>query len=154
MVEYESFEDVLGDLDIEETDLKRLVSEGALRAYRDEDRMKFRKDDIEALRLSGGRLESFSKGVRERGDSDAEIPTLSEGDELEIIEETDETMLDIGDLSDDVDFEDTGATSVPTVELDLGDEMDATLTDELVFEDLDEGDGGLGDADARPGLTS
>ena len=148
MVDYESFEDVLADLNIDESDLKRLVSEGSLRAYRDEDDMKFRKDDIHALKLSGGRLESLS--TDEGGDS----ISLDDADSLEVVEETDETLLDVGGLSDDVDFEDTGATSVPTVELDLGEEADATLTDELVFDDLED-DGGLdafGDADATVAL--
>ncbi|MCK6440645.1 MAG: hypothetical protein L6Q71_10665 [Planctomycetes bacterium] len=154
MVEYESFEDVLNDLNIDESDLKRLVSEGALRAYRDEDRMKFRRDDIDSLKISGGRLESLAKGTKERGASDAEIQSLSEADALEVVEDTDETLVNVGDLSGDVDFEDTGATSVPTVELDIGGEADATLTDELVFEDIEGGDAGGADATlAMDGMT-
>jgi hypothetical protein len=49
---YFSFDKVMSELGIEEDELKRLVSEGQIRAYRDEDKMKFRKDDIEQLRSS------------------------------------------------------------------------------------------------------
>lgn len=137
MVEYESFEDVLGDLDLNEDELKRLVSEGSLRAYRDDDRMKFRKDDIEQLRRSN--MTDLGSQPTVAGD-DAGM-----GDGLEVVEETDETVLDVGDLSEDVDFEDTGSTSVPTVELDSGlDGDDATLTEELTFDSGDE----FEDADA------
>jgi hypothetical protein len=48
--EYYSFEDVLKDLEIGEDELKRMVSEGELRAFRDENKMKFRRDDVENLR--------------------------------------------------------------------------------------------------------
>jgi len=48
--EYYSFEDVLRDLEIGEEELKRMVSEGELRAFRDENKMKFRKDDVDNLR--------------------------------------------------------------------------------------------------------
>lgn len=136
MVEYESFEDVLGDLDLNEDELKRLVSEGSLRAYRDDDRMKFRKDDIENLRRSN---------LTDLGSQPTVADDVDMGDGLEVVEETDETVLDVGDLSDDVDFEDTGSTSVPTVELDSGiDGDDATLTEELTFDTGDE----FADADA------
>ncbi len=50
MVEYFSFDDVLGELKLQEEELKRMVSEGELRAFRDENKMKFRKDDVESLK--------------------------------------------------------------------------------------------------------
>ncbi|MCF6227352.1 MAG: hypothetical protein L3J82_01635 [Planctomycetes bacterium] len=141
MPNYKSFEDVLNDLDMDEDELKRLVSEGQIRAFRDDDRMKFRSEDVQSLnsaRVGGG--DDLDLGETQLG-----------GEGLEIIEEeTDETMLDLGSLTSDQDFEDTGATSVPTVELsDIGDDADATLTEELVFDETDEL-GGLdfGDDDA------
>ena len=36
MADYFSFEDVLGELSLDEDELKRMVSEGELRAFRDE----------------------------------------------------------------------------------------------------------------------
>jgi hypothetical protein len=50
MADYFSFEDVLGELQLDEDELKRMVSEGELRAFRDENKMKFRKDDVESLK--------------------------------------------------------------------------------------------------------
>ena len=50
MVDYFSFEDVMRELELSEEDLKRMVSEGELRAFRDENKMKFKKEDVESLR--------------------------------------------------------------------------------------------------------
>lgn len=143
MPNYKSFDDVLKELEMDEDELKRLVSEGQIRAFRDDDRMKFRSEDVQSL----ARQRATSGGGLDLGE------TQMGGDGLEIIEEeTDETLLDLGNLTSDADFEDTGATSVPTVELsDLGDEKDATLTEELVFDETDELSGldfGNEDADA------
>lgn len=143
MPNYKSFDDVLKELEMDEDELKRLVSEGQIRAFRDDDRMKFRSEDVHAL----ARQRTTAGGGLDLGE------TQLGGEGLEIIEEeTDETLLDLGNLTSDADFEDTGATSVPTVELsDLGDDKDATLTEELVFDETDELSGldfGNDDADA------
>lgn len=147
MPNYKSFDDVLNELDMDEDELKRLVSEGQIRAFRDDDRMKFRSEDVASLsrqRTTGGGGDDLDLGETQLG-----------GDGLEVVEEeTDETLLDLGNLSQDQDFEDTGATSVPTVELadsGGGEDQDATLTEELVFDETDELGGldfGEGDADA------
>ena len=50
MVDYFSFEDVMKELELGEEELKRMVSEGELRAFRDENKMKFKKEDVESLR--------------------------------------------------------------------------------------------------------
>jgi len=50
MVEYFSFEEVMAELELSEEDLKRMVSEGELRAFRDENKMKFKKEDVESLK--------------------------------------------------------------------------------------------------------
>ncbi len=135
MVEYESFEDALKDLGVNEDELKRMVSEGSLRAYRDNDKMKFRKDDIENLKRSN---------LSDIGSAPSMTPTeVNAG--LEVVEETDETILDLGDLSEDIDFEDTGETSVPTVDISGRGSDTGGLTGELVF---DEGDVDFADADA------
>ena len=49
MPNYKSFDDVLNDLNMDEDELKRLVSEGQIRAFRDDDRMKFRSEDVQSL---------------------------------------------------------------------------------------------------------
>lgn len=145
MPNYKSFDDVLNELEMDEDELKRLVSEGQIRAFRDDDKMKFRSEDVQSL----GRARRPSGGG---GEIDLGETQLG-GESLEIVEEeTDETLLDLGSLSSDQDFEDTGATSVPTVELsDIGEDQDATLTEELVFDETDELGGldfGEEDADA------
>ena len=49
-MDYFSFEDVMGELELGEEELKRMVSEGELRAFRDENKMKFKKEDVESLK--------------------------------------------------------------------------------------------------------
>jgi len=68
MVDYFSFDDVMRELDLSEDDLKRMVSEGELRAFRDENKIKFKKDDVESLKK--GRKEflgSFIVDLKNRG---------------------------------------------------------------------------------------
>lgn len=48
--DYYSFDEVLSDLRMEEDELKRLVSAGEIRAFRDADTMRFKAEDIERLR--------------------------------------------------------------------------------------------------------
>ncbi len=48
--EFLSFEKAMAMLHFEESDLKKLVSEGEIRAFRDQDKMKFRREDIERFR--------------------------------------------------------------------------------------------------------
>ncbi len=56
--EFMSFEDALKELRLKEEELKRLVSEGEIRAFREGDTMKLRKSDVQNLRgeLSGGEV--------------------------------------------------------------------------------------------------
>jgi hypothetical protein len=50
VADYFSFEDVMKELELGEEELKRMVSEGELRAFRDENKMKFKKEDVDSLR--------------------------------------------------------------------------------------------------------
>jgi len=56
--EFFSFDEALDELRLKEEELKRLVSEGEIRAFRDGETMKLRKADVENLRseLSGGEV--------------------------------------------------------------------------------------------------
>ena len=47
--EFYTFDEVLNQLDIDEQKLKRLVSEGEIRAFREGDEMKFKRSDIDTL---------------------------------------------------------------------------------------------------------
>jgi hypothetical protein len=51
--EYYSFEEVLKDLKLEENELKRLVSAGEIRAFRDKNTMRFKAEDVARLRTTG-----------------------------------------------------------------------------------------------------
>jgi len=48
--EFISFDKVLRELQMQEEELKKLVSEGEIRAFRDQDKMKFKKEDVERFR--------------------------------------------------------------------------------------------------------
>jgi len=48
--DFYSFEKVLRELQMQEEELKPLVSEGEIRAFRDQDKMKFKKEDVERWR--------------------------------------------------------------------------------------------------------
>jgi len=48
--EYYSFEEVLKDLALEESELKRLVSAGEIRAFRDKNTMRFKAEDVARLK--------------------------------------------------------------------------------------------------------
>ena len=56
--EFFSFDEALDKLRLKEEELKRLVSEGEIRAFRQGDTMKLRKGDVEALKseLTGGEV--------------------------------------------------------------------------------------------------
>ena len=45
-----SFKEALNELHLQEEELKRLVSEGEIRAFRDGDNMRLRREDVETLR--------------------------------------------------------------------------------------------------------
>ncbi|NUM34434.1 MAG: hypothetical protein HUU50_07810 [Candidatus Brocadiae bacterium] len=139
-MEYYSFERVLKELQMEEDELKRLVSEGEIRAFRDEDKMKFRKSDIDGLKK--GRMTEptiiLPSGEPDDPSEDSEV--------LLVEEDTSETLLDI---EDNLEGSDSGSTAVPTVDLSAS-ELDEsstssssssssssseTITEELTFEE-------------------
>lgn len=131
-MEYYSFERVLKELQIEEEELKRLVSEGEIRAFRDEDKMKFKKSDIEGLKKGRMTEPTIILPSGEGGDS-------SEDSEVLIVEEdTSETLLDIEDLEN----AESSSASVPTVDFSSSEMEDVsssgpsgTITEELSFEE-------------------
>jgi hypothetical protein len=73
--QFYTFEDVLRELQIDEDELKRLVSQGELRGFRDGASMKFRRDDVD--RLKKGRETEPTIILT---DSDADISLPSEQD--------------------------------------------------------------------------
>ncbi len=65
--EFYSFDEALDELRLKEEELKRLVSEGEIRAFRDGDTMKLRRQDVESLRaeLSGGEVVDLGESTEE-----------------------------------------------------------------------------------------
>ena len=98
--EFYTFDEVIKYLQIPETKLKRLVSEGEIRAFREGDTMKLRRSDVENLRseLSGGEVVDLGGAGEELvfeddTDLDAGMATeeISEADTLlEEVEEVEE----------------------------------------------------------------
>ncbi len=125
MADYFSFEDVLGQLQLDEDELKRMVSEGELRAFRDENKMIFRRDDVENLKK--GRITEPTIVLPSAGTASGEG----------------ETLLDFGaeSASDVIKADDTSVPSidVSSSESGAGTETGETtgITEEMIFEDTD-----------------
>ncbi|KAF0245836.1 MAG: hypothetical protein FD180_1248 [Planctomycetota bacterium] len=128
MADYFSFEDVLGELQLDEDELKRMVSEGELRAFRDENKMKFRKDDVESLKK--GRVTEPTIILPAGG--------ASKGHQAE----TGETILDMDNVSGG------GVDETALPQLETGGEQAAAkeetvsgdttgITEEMIFDDSD-----------------
>jgi len=133
-LEYFSFEKVLKELQMDEGELKRLVSEGQIRAFRDEDKMKFRADDIVGLKKGRQTEPTIILPPSEEGDKGSDDIMLVDDD-------TDETLLDLEDLGGD-ELGESDETSIPSLDMDEDDSSADTLTEELVFDDdlgLDDG---------------
>lgn len=126
--DYVSFEDALVELQMEEAELKALVSQGKVRAFRDANTLKFRRSDIEALRQETGAESTVivpPAGLPiEEAQPLAEEPVDLFADDLDYDDtaetiigdagafEPGDTALDLADL----DREEPG-TKVPTIEL-------------------------------------
>jgi len=113
--EFFSFDEALDELRLKEEELKRLVSEGEIRAFRKGDTMKLRKADVENLRteLSGGEVVDLGDATEElvfEDDTDLEdeagMATQEIADVETIIEES---VEDVGEL----DLEEEEAEAEP-----------------------------------------
>lgn len=103
-----SFDEALDELRLKEEELKRLVSEGEIRAFRKGDTMKLRRSDVESLRAE------LSGEVVDLGESTEELVFE---DDPEIIDEAGMATQEIASVETliDDDIEDVG-------ELELDDE--------------------------------
>jgi excisionase family DNA binding protein len=96
--EFYSFDEVLRQLSIDENRLKRLVSEGEIRAFREGDQMKFKRSEIDTLAGRSGRSGQTSEtSLTEISLEDDSSPTVNvakgKGDTLK------DDLLDEPDLS-------------------------------------------------------
>ena len=85
-----SFEKALRELKMRSEELKKLVSEGEIRAFRDGDSMKFRREDISAL------------SSKEEGDSNLSFADSLEDDTGMVTEQISEEDTLIADDEEDV----------------------------------------------------
>lgn len=110
-----SFDEALSELRLKEEELKRLVSEGEIRAFRKGDTMKLRRSDVESLRseLSGGE-------VVDLGDLDDELVFE---DDADLEDEAGMATAEIADVDTLIEeIEDVG--ELDTLELDEIEELD------------------------------
>ncbi|MCA8924663.1 MAG: helix-turn-helix domain-containing protein [Planctomycetes bacterium] len=92
-VEYMTFQDVLEELQIDEEELKRLVSTAELRGFRAGSSMKFKRDDV--MNLKQGRETEPTIILT---DSDQEMGIAESSDELILEDSTSDTVINIGDI--------------------------------------------------------
>jgi len=104
--DYYSFEEVLRNLKLEEDQLKRLVSAGEIRAFRDKDTMRFKAEDVDRLKDGGEDELVLEDGL----ELDLETPAAPAA------RVTEEIDLQAGD---ELVFEEPAAGS-QVVEIDLG----------------------------------
>ena len=93
MAEYMSSGDVLKELQVDEDELKKLVSQGELRGFKDGNSMKFKREDV--LNLKKG---PETEPTIILTDSDQEMGIAESSDELILDESTSDTVLNLGDI--------------------------------------------------------
>lgn len=105
--QFYSFDEALKELRLKEEELRRLVSEGEIRAFREGDTMKLRRADVENLRaeLSGG-----------------EVVDLGDVKE-ELVFEDDPTQGEAGMATQEIGMATEEIASVETVVEEAGDEV-------------------------------
>ena len=99
--EFFSFDEALDELRLQEDELKRLVSEGDIRAFRKGDTMKLRRSDVDALRreLSGGDVVDLNEPAEELVFEDDAVGDEESGMATQEISDVD-TLIDeeVGEL--------------------------------------------------------
>ncbi len=155
MADYFSFEDVMKELEVSEDDLKRMVSEGELRAFRDENKMKFKKEDVDNLKK--GRiteptiiLPSTPAGGQDETVLDLDISNETaslQADQIKMNRESDDLLVQpkeeesvVGVESDETFIEEESETGLTTEPLKLADEVESaeTVEAESVTEEVAE----------------
>lgn len=140
--EYLKFEEVLKELQIDEEELKQLVSDGDLRGFRDADSMKFKREDV--LKVKKGRETEPTIILT---DSDEAMGTEETSDEL-ILDDQEEAqpVLNIDDIVEEgaevgeITLEDADEEEavVPTVEVPALDDEEGDLAASLDLEEEEE----------------
>jgi hypothetical protein len=151
VADYFSFEDVMSELELGEEELKRMVSEGELRAFRDENKMKFKKEDVESLRK--GRITEptiILPSTPSTDQTDETVLDLDIGQETAALSDSSAQLAAVKGRQDDliIPSEDVGSdqeetfieedtdTGLTTEPLKLGDEAEETVEATAVEEEL------------------
>lgn len=106
--EFFSFEEALRHLRLKDEELKRLVSEGEIRAFRDGETMKLRRQDVEHLArelLGGEEIELGDTAEDLLFEDDADLETADAGMATQELSAAD-TLLAADDLLDEEEAED------------------------------------------------
>jgi len=116
--EFYNFEQALGELRLREEELKRLVSEGEIRAFRDGDTMRLRKSDVENLKneLLGGEIVDLGGGGEElvfEDDVDLEEAGMATEEISEMDTLLEEDVEDVGEIELDEKDDDGVAVATP-----------------------------------------
>ena len=125
--EFYTFDEVIKHLSIDEQRLKRLVSEGEIRAFREGDEMKFKKNDIDTLDIGASeegetREIDLAGGGAEASETLTDDLIFDEGDELDL--SSDDAGMATAEISSQDTFVDEGGDPVgmSTEPLDFTDE--------------------------------
>jgi excisionase family DNA binding protein len=120
--EFYTFEEVLKQLHIDEGKLKRLVSEGEIRAFREGDEMKFKRSDIDTLNLKEPETRALDFGGEDNSETLTDDLIFDEGDELDL--SSDDAGMATAEISSQDTFVDEGGEPVgmSTEPLDFSDE--------------------------------
>jgi len=119
--DYLSFDEALRDLQMQEAELRALVSQGKLRAFRDENTLKFRRADVDGLRKQRETEPTLVMGPKPKPTT-RQMPRQPEPQPLS------EEPIDL--LADEsLDYDDTSETIVGTASAATGD-TDLTLEPE------------------------
>jgi excisionase family DNA binding protein len=157
--EFYSFDDVLRQLSIDENRLKRLVSEGEIRAFREGGQMRFKRSEIDNLAGRTGRSSHTSEtSLTEISlEDDDSQPTVNVGagvgDTLsdDLLAEPDLTAtggMRTAEISSQDTFIDQGDVGMSTEPIDFTEDADLTEEDEV--EDIGAGRRGGGSAARQP----
>lgn len=112
--EFYSFNEALDQLRLKEEELKRLVSEGEIRAFRDGDTMQLRKQDVENLKselMGGDVIDLGGAGDDLVFEDDADLGDA--GMATEEISEMDTLLEDDVEDVGEIDLEDAEETAAP-----------------------------------------
>lgn len=113
--EFYTFDEVLHSLNIDEQKLKRLVSEGEIRAFREGDEMKFKRSDIDTLDMDATedgetREVDLSAGGGDASETLTDDLIFDEGDELDL--SSDDAGMATAEISSQDTFVDEGGEPV------------------------------------------